>query len=227
MIKLGYKLPPTYRLGSQGSGCAGEPPGHPRYFTRSVYTSHGTNPPYRRDNPAPNYEYKGRYFTELEDVDRYFKPLPLDHERVKAWIDETFRHHQHCYMPPGSTDWNDRIIYPVPGWQLKKFIDDPRFSHEWRRKEKAAIEQALAAIERAAHRIATGNNHDATLIIRRHYPEFNPTPELIDNPPENPGRWWETGDRPTPEQCPGQYDSKHPVNGSWCQWCGWRGTPNS
>src|SRR5512139_2529311 len=40
-----YKLPPTYQLNDgMGAGCAGDPPGYPPYFLRSVYTSHGNSP---------------------------------------------------------------------------------------------------------------------------------------------------------------------------------------
>ena len=34
-----YKPPPSYRLGSMGNGCAGDPPGYPSYFTRCVLSN--------------------------------------------------------------------------------------------------------------------------------------------------------------------------------------------
>uniref|UniRef100_A0A6M3LQ72 Uncharacterized protein n=1 Tax=viral metagenome TaxID=1070528 RepID=A0A6M3LQ72_9ZZZZ len=224
MLKLGYKLPATYRLSnSRGAECAGEPPGHPRYFVRAVYTQYGNSPPDRPGNLGANYEYHGRYYTELEDVDRHFKPLPLEHPRVQAWIIATFNHHRYCYQDPNGTGgWHDNlIIYPVPSYKLEKFRDDERFSDKWRETAKAAIAQANQDIEARAAAIATPDNHGATIIIRRHYPDFIPTTELIDNPPAAPGNWWKTGDRPEPENCPGQYSMKHPTGKTWCQWCGW------
>ena len=220
MEKQGYTLPPTYRLSGEGCGCYGEPPGHPRYFTRSVYTSHGNNPPHGR----PQYEYKGRYFTELEDVDKLFHPLPLEHERVQAWIAGSFRHMAHCYHDPDAK-YGESAIYPVPDWRLRPFVDDKRFSDEWRAKERAVVEQANAEICAHDAALATPDNHSATLKVRRHYPEFQPTAELIDNPPEHGGDWWARMEtRPAPEDCPGDAGlrTQHPVNGSWCQVCGWR-----
>lgn len=215
----GYQLPPTYHLSSPGCGCAGEPPGHPRYFVRHVYTSHGNSPPYNR----PQLEYRGQYFAKLEEVDKLFKPLPLEHERVQAWIADTFSHHRHCYQDPTvDGSWSDKmLIYPVPDYRLEHLHDDPRFSEKWRTAEKAQTATANAEIEAHAAEVATPDNHDATILVRRYYPQFTPTDELISNPTGKIGNWWSTGDRPKPEDCPGQYDQKHPVNGKWCQWCGW------
>src|SRR5262245_26451638 len=39
-----YKLPPTYRLGTPGMGCAGDAPGYPTYYIRPVYNQHGNTP---------------------------------------------------------------------------------------------------------------------------------------------------------------------------------------
>lgn len=220
MEKVGYRLPPTYHLGSQGCGCYGDPPGHPRYFTRSVYTQYGNNPPFDR----PQYEYKGRYFTELEDVEKLYKPLALEHERTQAWIGDTFQHMAHCYHDPDAKH-GESTIYPVPEWRLQHFTDDERFSDEWRTKERAAIKQANADIEARTAALATPGNHLATIKVRRYYPEFQPTAELVDNPPGHGGDWWARLEaRPAPEDCPGDAGlrAKHPVNRTWCQVCGWR-----
>jgi len=51
--------------------------------------------------------------------------------------------------------------------------------------------------------------------------------ELTDGLPLRWGKggvahWWETmEERPLPEACPGESWRRHPVNGTWCQVCGW------
>jgi hypothetical protein len=216
----GYHLPSSYHIDRHlGAGCAGEPPNHPRYFVQSIYTTSGNSPA-----RGPYYYYKGQYFDELEDIDALFEPLPLESERVQEWIKNTFRHHQHCYQDPTiEGSWSDKkVIYPVPYYELKTFTDDPRFSDDWRDKEKAAVIQANGEIIAHALKVATPDNHDATIIIRRYYPEFIPTQELIHNPPQVITSWWEREEtRPTPETCKGEDWQPHPVNGKWCQVCGW------
>lgn len=219
MRKPFYTLPPTYRLSKhRGNGCFLEPPNHPRYFTRSIYTKFGNSPPYGR----PQYEYKGTYFTELEDVDKLYKSLPLNHERTQAWITYLFGYFKNCYTDPSA---NETVIYPVPQYKLQSFVDDPRFSQEWREQEQTAIEIANMDIRRNASRIAKPDNHQAVRFIRKYYPDFKPSLSMLKlNGYGNrgTGNWWETLEkRPPPEECPGEDWQKHPVNGTWCQVCGW------
>jgi hypothetical protein len=128
---------------------------------------------------------------------------------------------RHCYFD--ETASSNTLIYPVPDYMLKTFHDDEQFSEEWRAKEKLAIEQANKEIIEHVRKVATPDNHNATRTIRKYYPQFVPTEELIDNTPLSIGDWWaKLEERPTPETCPGEYGMKHPVNGEWCQFCGWR-----
>ncbi len=222
MRKPNWTLPPTYRLSDHyGVGCFLEPPGHPSYFTRSIYTQYGNSPPYDR----PQYEYREMYFTELEDINKLYKPLPLEHKRTQAWIAYLFGYFNNCYTDPSKPD-NVRantIIYPVSDYQLKHFVDDPRFSHEWREKEKSAIIQANEEITQWATKIATLDNHQATRFIRKYYPDFIPTLGMLKGDGYGRGTWWERlENKPTPEQCPGEDFREHPVNNTWCQVCGWR-----
>jgi hypothetical protein len=65
--------------------------------------------------------------------------------------------------------------------------------------------------------------------IRVFYPEHEPVPEWIEDPPRPSGDWWQVASRrPQPWECPGfmvNFDTpthfKHPTNGSACHWCGW------
>lgn len=194
-----------------GNGCAGDPPGFPTYFTQSVYTRHGNNPDRGysmvivHNGTAYGVEpasWSGTWEEHQAKRDalmrRLWQPLPLGHPRTQAWIRATFSHHRHCYHAPGFKDWSkDMLIWP--GGCLGQ--------------------TPFGKIE---NEVATPENHDGTILVRRYYPEFQPTPELIEAGFNHPGNWWETlRDQPTPANCPGQYSHAHPVNGSWCQMCGW------
>ena len=218
MKRNNYTLPPTYNLSDPGCGSAGEPPDHPRHYVRAIYTRHGFSP-----GKGPCYYLNGNGYDDLSEIDSLYQPLPLESERVQLWIQAQFAHHHHCYQDPNRTKkWDDPIIYPVPNWRLRQFQDDPRFSDEWRDKEKAAIEQANHDTIEQARVIATPDNHQATILIRRYYPDFIPTQQMIDGPFIRTGNWWETLEtRPSPATCPGEPWAKHPANGSWCQVCGW------
>lgn len=217
-IKRGYQLLPTYRLGSAGCGCAGEPPNHPRYFVKPIYTSSGNIPRYG----LPQYYLGGNGYTEIEQVDKLFKPLPLESERVQEWIKSLYTHMQHCYRDPDSQERDNLIIYPVPYYKLKTFVDDVRFSNEWREAERANVLRTNSEITAYYRKVATVDNHAATIAVRKYYPEFTPSNDLIDNPPKSNGNWWTVlNHRPSPDTCPGESFAKHPVNGTWCQFCGW------
>ena len=240
-------LPPTYRLQDDcGNGCAGDPPGYPTYFTRSVYTQYGNSP---GRGPETVITFEGRHYCVEHSRDwrggsweelqgkreklyrELWRPLPIDHERTRAWIQATYAHHHHMYLDDAGEyqtgkdyrkDWNS-FVFPVPYYKLESFRDDPRFSDEWRMREKARVEMMKAEIIALASKIATPENHCAVRIVRRYYPEHEPILEWIKTSPGQVGNWWETAaKRPTPEECPGQYSMTHPCNGSWCQWCGWR-----
>lgn len=68
-------------------------------------------------------------------------------------------------------------------------------------------------------------NHRAVRNIRKFYPDYEPEIELINTPPKaygKEGNWWETDAmQPAPDQCRPRSIGRHPINGNWCQWCGW------
>lgn len=174
---------------------------------------------------------------------RLWKPLPLSHPRTQAWIRDTFAHHKHCYQVPAlraqGKNWHDAmLIWPggclgnTPFGELKKLSWEVEYAQKhrdfdrWTDSHKAAfvaeIEQNNAHVKAACEVVAIPENHDGTIIVRRYYPEFQPTAELIAAEYHRPGNWWETlATNPGPDRCPGQYGHAHPVNGSWCQFCGW------
>lgn len=227
-----YKLPPAYHLQKgSGNGCAGDPPGFPTYFTRSVYTQSGSS---RRGSPQQVISFQGVLYVTLGDDDsekahdrymRLWKPLPLDHERTRLWIASTYSHHQHCYTDAERPEYGRPgcLVYPVPYYKLKSFTDDPRFSDEYRTAARAEVDAFNRQERERADKIAIPENHQAVRIIRRFYPEHVPDLDLIDNPPKITGQWWETEPtQPSEENCARtqRWNNKHPFNVMWCQWCG-------
>jgi hypothetical protein len=237
-------LPPTYQLQREpGNGCSGDAPGFPSYFTRSVYTQHGNNPP-RGAQLVLSYngvqyvishhdDWKGcadwdAFYAKIQRrLRRIWNALPLDHPRTQAWIRDTYRHHAHCYTDAERPE-NGRpgiLIYPVPDYKLKHFHDDPRWSEEYRQAASAEVAEFNRQERERAEKIAVPENHSAVRIIRSFYPEYTPDADqgLISNPPKQVGGcWWETeATQPTPETCRPRSCEPHPINGEWCQWCGW------
>jgi len=198
-MKRNYKLPPTYHLGSPGCACFLEPPGHPRYFVQSIYTQHGNSP-----SRGPQYFFEGSGFDSIEEVDTYFKPLPYDHPRVKAWEAYAYAYFRNSY----SKDGTSRCLTDSITVEPKETV----FT-------KSSPDKFTTTPQPPEH-------HLAYLLVKKYYPEAKPRLDLIANPPAwgrgGVGTWWERlNEKPTPETCPGDRVGKHPVNGSWCQVCGW------
>ena len=237
-----YTTPTSYHLQKDsGNGCAGDPPGYPTYFTRSVYTAQGNSP--RRGATLvlggyvveKNEDWEGvkgwdEYRAERDAVlHSLWNPLPLDHPRTRAWIRDSYRHLNKCYRDEERPEYGraGTLIFPVPSYKLKKFYDEARFNDDYRTKERAAVDAYNRAEFDRANAIATPDNHMAVVKIRRFYPEYQPEQDLIDNPPRQvEGMWWETDAvQPTPENCcPRWHLHAFGKSGAgWCQWCGWQG----
>ena len=234
-----YTLPASYHLQKEpGNGCAGDPPGYPTYFTRSVYTPAGNTPGRGATLVLGHYvveqnedwegvkgwdEYRARMDARLRSL---WNPLPLDHPRTRAWIRDSYRHLNKCYRDEERPEYGraGTLIFPLPHYKLKKFYDEERFNDDYRAKERAAVDAHNAQEFDRANAIATPENHRAVLKIRKFYPEYQPEQDLIDNPPRQvEGHWWETeAEQPTPDKCKPRSMGPHPLNKSWCQWCGWQ-----
>lgn len=233
-----HKKPPTYRYDEcSGVACFMDPPGYPSYFVRHVWTQYGNFPGRGAvsviigpDGKAYIVQTRDTETSEYEALLReLWVPLPLDHERTRMWIREAYRYFYKSYV---HHETGNTFIYPVPGYMLKVFNDDPRFSDEWRQKEKEAVERYNAEIQEYYRKLATPENHMAVRRIRKFYPDYQPEIDLIENPPSMlEGLWWETASRRpmTPEECDRTNRNRsnyalgrHPVNKTWCQWCGWR-----
>lgn len=239
-----YRLMPSYHLSEDmGAGCCGDPPGYPTYFLRSVYTKRGDLP-----DSGPQYVFtppSGEVYAvpeidwdERDDLYRaLWKPLPLHHPRTQAWIKATFKHHNHCYQVPelrrAGKSWSDSmLIWPggccgnTPFGRIEKDPTMPKDFDKWTEAHQQAhltcIQEENRRVTAECERVAIPENHDGTIIVRRYYPEFDPTSELIAAEFDSPGDWWDVmSERPTPETCPGSCFTAHPANGNWCQRCGW------
>jgi len=229
-----YTLPDSYRLqDGSGNGCYGDPPGFPSYFTQNVYTRSGNNPPHKQAQTVISFEGVNYVvYGQGIDSDAYkallkklYVPLPIDHPRVRMWIESKYKHMQNCYNGHGD----DMVIFPVPDYQLKSFKDDEQFSAKYRRAAKAEVTAYNEMVTATKKKLAVPYNHNAVRAIREYYPHYEPELDLIDNPPDgNIPNWWESeAKQPTPMQCTSTQRNKghywkHPINVTWCQWCGWK-----
>jgi len=140
------ELPDRYHLQTDpGNGCAGDPPGYPTYFTRSVYTPAG-NPPTRGPEQVISHDGvlyvtgssgdwgKGETFDTVHArshalMRRLYVSLPFDHPRVQAWIAQTMRHQASMYIDDEGLAENPeygrpaRIVFPTPDYKLHHFHD--------------------------------------------------------------------------------------------------------
>lgn len=230
-----YFVPSSHHLQQDpGNCCFLDPPGYPSYFTKSIYNSQGNEPSIgatkvlsrriveSRDDWGEDLTWNEVSAKRSELLKSLWIPLSIDHPRTKEWIREAYSHLRNCYHDEGSSRSDKTLIYPVPSYMLESFVDDRRFSDEWRIQERATIDLMNAETIANAMKVATLENHKAVRHIREFYPEYQPDVELVNNPPKYTTTWWERySECPTPENCPGGMGKKHPLNGSWCQVCGW------
>jgi hypothetical protein len=212
-----YKKPPTYQVSTHwGCGCFLDPPGYPTHFLRSVYTQYGNSP---SRGATEVVDYKGELYVTRHEEDwkripssvepgkawdymsakhdrlmrRIWKPLPLDHERVRLWQIHAYCYFKNCY----SLDGDERNVDKMVNFGPDQF-------------------------------------HLGYLMIRKYYPEAEPHVEWsqLEGYGRNSlgiGDWIDMeAVRPTPETCwpdnsrmRGSGGNGHPMNGKWCQWCGW------
>ena len=228
-----YKMPDSCRLQrDSGMGCAGDPPGFPSYFLKSVYTKHGNSPSKGAQTViqyegiayvlqhSEDYKDKNSYEKFHKRLRRLWKPLPLDHERTKLWIQDTYRHHHSGYRLAEVLEYGHAatVFWPVENtYQVTKFLEHDFFKNmrdDSKSKERANVLEYL-------RKQVYPENHSAVHIIREFYPEHQPNLELIENPPKvvTP-QWWETdAAAPKPGECRPRSMGPH-KDDFFCQWCG-------
>lgn len=239
-----YTLPPTYHLGSYGSGCAGDAPGFPTYMIQPVYSKcggtprnapeailniEGVNYVLRRWEPSDT-SWEEHYARFRRLCHRIWNPLPMEHERVQLWMMHQYQHFHHCYLDASQPERSSErmVIFPVPDYKLKtaQVLTIPATATDEdianiRRAQALENEaaEALNSVERRrVEAIAIPENHMAVVGIREFYPEHQPNLEWIANPPRRSQEdWWETAaTKPTPETC----TPRHSLSGhgayTWC-----------
>ena len=227
----------AYRIDSHmGNGCFLDPPGYPSYFTSSIWTRYGDYP-----STGPYMSILGKVFATDKTTDKereelleklYIK-LPIDHPRVQEWIKHLYQHFQKCYIDdslgPQAMHADKVIIWPVPYYQLKSFSlpyknrKAYQYSRNLRIKRRDAIDQENNILIEKYRKICIPENHDAYRHIKRIYPDAKAEDyfDYIKTPPKA-YMWYERlPKKPSPDECPGEDFKHHPVNGSWCQVCGW------
>jgi len=242
-----YSLPPSYHLQRDcGNGCFLDPPGFPSYFTRGVFTQHGNAP---RRGVEEVISFGGALYTTRSSADwkssdtwdgvygryssrlmRLWSKLSFEHPRTQLWIAQVHQHLRHAYVDdaqlaePLENGKPAMVFFPVPSHKLRRFVDDARFSADWRSKEQAAVEAFNVSVHDRYAKVATIDNHAAVRRIRRFYPEYAPNEAAIVAAEEAPrlGDWWQRhAERPSPSECrPPQWFGEHRTNG-WCQFCGY------
>jgi hypothetical protein len=224
-------------IAATGQGCFMCPPSHPDHFKHLEYRDGGSGSVALSSVIEDEDGYYSEHLEEhlLEEIRQTFakwentKPA-IDNPRTVAWMTHVYAHLNHCYKDdkaeaePFEYGKPATLIFPVPSYKLRQFHDDHRFSDTWRENEVRQINLANDEIRAKYAKVCTPDNHAAVRFIREYYPEHTPRLDWIAQAPKNPGSWYETLEAPPkPEDCPGdvKVKIKHPVNGSWCQFCGW------
>jgi hypothetical protein len=182
-----------------GAGSMGRPPNHASHFFGIVG---GVD--------------RGRGFQEYASVDSY-RDSPEIHGKVRALLDrEGFDPETFLKRPMLPLD------HPrVEAWVRSQYAYfHTCYSPDGKDRNVSCCLTGVKPGERPPE------HHLAHLAVVEFYPEAKPRLDLIENPPKwgkgGEGHWWETFEtRPSPEKCPGDRIGRHPVNGSWCQFCGW------
>ena len=123
------------------------------------------------------------------------------------------------------------IIWPIPSYKLKSFSypynyrlnKAYHYSKNLRLKRKEAIAQENNILIEKYRKICIPENHDAYRHIKRVYPDAKAEDYIkYIKTPVKAYNWYERlSKKPSPDECPGEDWRKHPVNGNWCQVCGW------
>jgi len=216
-----YELPPTYQLQKDpGNGCINDPPGYPTYFTRSVYTQYGNTP--RNAKAEEVIEYEGKLYITRSSKDwrtgdtwdtvsaryqkrlrRLWKPLPLNHLRVQLWIQSIYAYFKGCWEDPSVKDRTNVSNLVIPSSINKQ---DRLF--DLGTKAKLA-------------EVCVPENYRPTRVVKEFYPEHEYDEIEAHQSRTCVPHWWET-EAEVPNPCKPRSCGPHPINGSWCQWCGWK-----
>lgn len=178
-----------------------------------------------------------------------WQPLPMQHERTQLWIAYLKGYFKNCFVDPRKEEglrnnaselhigaWSPEEVrqladildlenLPDTAWAcLKNLREDPAKDISLYTDIELYAQMSYLKLALDVH-ILTDR---ATLYIQRFYPEYKYTELPADYPGER-GNWWETeAEQPkTEEECNTTQRNhgetwRHPVNRSWCQWCGRR-----
>jgi hypothetical protein len=186
-----------------------EPPGHPAYWCQTLRDEHFR----KRGTVLVGAQGALRFLltaSHLAEAWAAYRPLPLEHPRVAAWIFAVLHYYGRCYVDPE----NDGLVtYPTP-FSLRK--DNAQADHH---------QQTRSA------QVATVDHHMGVRRIRQTYPDWTPPHPLLLNgvPHYWPAHWWTIdAERPSPETCRGVPDLAH-TDALFlhpCSWCGrWADPP--
>jgi hypothetical protein len=195
-----HRLPPSYHLQAHsGNGCFLDAPGYPSYFTKCVTTQHGNTP---GRGPTLVIAHGSEIYVVQSHKDweggreahdaitearlrSLWKPLPEDHPRVQLWERHAYKHMAHRYKDDEKIVHGRAatMIYPVPDYKLRQFVDDHRFSSEWQALEHKKIDLENREIIARTQKLAIPDNHNAVRWVRKFYPDHEARLDLIEEPP--------------------------------------------
>lgn len=220
-----------------GSACFLEPPGHPSYFIQSIYTFRGDHPYEGAQQLLLNHIISTDKTDHKKDLEpllrRLYKKPKYNSFRVKAWEENLYSYFRSCYVNDSIGDKalyaENLLIFPIPFYKLNAFHipylcgKAYLYSRELRNKRKEKINWQNNRMISEAKKIAIPENHAAFRHVKEWYPRAKPRLDLISKPPRTAPHWYERLlKKPTPENCIGEDFQEHPVNGTWCQVCGWK-----
>jgi len=230
-----YKLPPTYHLGDMGNMCYLDAPGYPSYFVRSVYTSYGNTPTRGPQQVIQLPDGSIRVVLSEKDYNtfataetcrksvewrlrRLWKPLPIEHPRVKAWMMHVYRHFNGCFTTPLTRTiqvgffTNEEIPSIVRALGLASELHPDMADYAVRAVFDPSVHDAFLLYWKELCTTVASLTYTPVVHIREFYVEFDPNVHEHDS--EDTGSWWETFSyRPSPDECPGNHRYS-------CQICG-------
>ena len=226
-----HKLNSNHRFSDgMGSGCFMDPPGLPSYFIRDVYTARGDDTGFTAlqgpDGCVTMFVdgdddwsrgWNGVHAVRQAKLRKAWRPLPLDHIRVKLWIRKVYGYFKGMYLRPDGAEEVSKLL-------AHKFV--PAFTEPEPSEDASPEEMGAWREAKAESDDWPVDRYRPVTYIQKFYPEFEHSRWWLDHPGYGLGMgvgdWWERYSRPPkPEECPGHLGSRHPTDRPCpCQFCG-------
>lgn len=174
-----------------------DPPGHPNYFTQSVYSAEGNT---LRHGPtrviADPERFGDFYIVDYADDSELaisygdlYIPVSENDPRFRLWEQVLYRHHSHCYYNPEREGPNAHFVIDKPQPRKEQYVSKRTGEFNADRYYEA-LEDWQQYRLKYAH-LMVPDNHLSVHRIREHYPHYQPNMAYIQAPPiTERGHWW-------------------------------------